>query len=94
MLQLHPLATVLHIESFDTLYSAVAQTLTPWCGASCLPRRGRSHWQSLAGKLPESLSTKNPFLGAVVTGAQPHDAHHSRLASSSSHSVWLVVALV
>jgi hypothetical protein len=57
-----------------------------------VPLRGRSHQQRLAGELPESPSMKNPSLSAEVAGARPHDAHHSRLASSSIHSVWLVGA--
>jgi hypothetical protein len=83
---------MLHTESFDTLYSVVTQTLTLLCGASCLLLSGRSHRQRLVGELPESPSTMNPFLGVVVAGAQPHDAHHSQLVSSSSHSMWIVVA--
>jgi hypothetical protein len=79
-------------ESSDTLYSEVAQTWTPWCGASCPPPTGRTHWQRLAGELLENLSMKNPSLDVMVAGAWPHDAHHSPLASSSSHHVWPVVA--
>jgi hypothetical protein len=36
---------------------------------------------------------KNPCLDVKVAGVQPHDAHHSQLASSSGHSEWPVVAL-
>jgi hypothetical protein len=80
------------IESFDTLYSEVAQTWTPWCRASCLPLRGRSHRQRLAGELPGNLSMKNPSLNVEVASIQPHDARHSQQASSSGHSEWPVVA--
>jgi hypothetical protein len=73
---------VLRTESSDTLYSEVVQTWTPWCGASCLPPRGRSHRQRLVGELPESLSMMNPFLGVEVAGVQPHDAHRSQPTSS------------
>jgi hypothetical protein len=83
---------VQRIEFFDTLYSEVAQTWTPWWTASCPPLRGRSHQQRLAGELPENPSTKNPSLGVRVVGARPHDAHHSQSASSSGHSEWLIVA--
>jgi hypothetical protein len=61
---------VLRTESFDTLYSVVAQTLILWCGASSLPLTGRLHRQRLAGELLESLSMKNPYLGVVVVGAR------------------------
>jgi hypothetical protein len=77
---------VQHTESFDTLYSEVAQTWTPWCEASYLPLRGRSHRQRLVGELPKNPSTKNPSLGVGVAGARPHDARRSPLASSSGHS--------
>jgi transposase len=83
---------VLRIESFDTLYSEVAQTWTPWCRASCLPPTGRSLQQRPAGESPENLSMKNLSLDVGVTGARLHDAHHSPLASSSGHSKWTVVA--
>jgi hypothetical protein len=83
---------VLHTKSSNTLYSGVAQTWIPWCGASCLPPRSQSHRQRLAGELPENLSTKNPSPDVKVVGVQPHDAHHSPLAPSSGHSKWLVVA--
>jgi hypothetical protein len=69
-------------ESSDTLYNEVAQTWTPWCGASCLPLRSRLHWQRLARELPENLSMKSPYLDVGVAGAWPHDTHHSPLASS------------
>jgi hypothetical protein len=83
---------VLHTESFDTLYSEVAQSWTPWCRASCLPLRGQSHRQRLEDELPGNLSTTNPSLDVEVAGVQPHDAHHSQLASSSGHSEWPVFA--
>jgi hypothetical protein len=83
---------MLRIESTDTLYSGVAQTLILWCGASYLPPRGQSHQQRLAGELPKNLSTKNPSPNVKVAGVQPHDARHSLLASSSGHSEWPVVA--
>jgi hypothetical protein len=86
MLQLNLLVATLHIESSNTLYSEVAQTWTPWCGANCPPPRGQLHRQRLAGELLENLSTKNPSLDVGVVGTQPYDAHHSPLASSSSHS--------
>jgi hypothetical protein len=92
MLQLCLKATVQRTESFDTLYSEVVQTWTLWCRASYLPLRDRSHLQRLVGELPKNLSTKNPSLGVGVAGAQPHDARHSPLASSSGHSAWLAVA--
>jgi hypothetical protein len=59
-----------------------------------MPLRGRSHRQRLGGggELPKSPSTKNPFLGGGVAGARSHNAHHSKSASSSGHSTWLVVA--
>jgi hypothetical protein len=44
------------------------------------------------GELPGNLSTKNPSLDVKVSGIQPHDAHHSELASTSGHSEWSVVA--
>jgi hypothetical protein len=84
---------MLHIESFDTRYSEVAQTWTPWCGASCLPLRGQSHQQRLVGELSGNLSMKNPSVDVEVAGVQPHDTHHSRLDSSSGYSEWPVVAL-
>jgi hypothetical protein len=83
---------VLRTESFDTLYSVVAQNLILWCGASCLPLRGRLHQQRLVGELLENPSMKNPYLGVMVVGARLRDARHSQLASSSNHSVWLIVA--
>jgi hypothetical protein len=83
---------VLRTESSDTLYSAVAQTWTLWCGASCLPPRGQSHQQRLVGELTENLSTKNPSLDVEVASVQPHDARRSQLASSLSHSEWPVLA--
>jgi hypothetical protein len=79
-------------KSSDTLYSDVAQTWTPWCGASYPPPRGRSHWQRLAGELPKNLSRKNPSPDVGVASARPHDARRSPLASSSSHFEWPVVA--
>jgi hypothetical protein len=57
-----------------------------------MPPRGRSYRQRLAGELPENPSTKNHSLDVGVAGAQPHDAHHSPLASSSSHSEWAAVS--
>jgi hypothetical protein len=72
----------LRIESFDTLYSGVDQTWTPWYGASCPPQRGQSHRQRLAGELPESLTMMNPSLGAEVADVQLHNAHRSQPASS------------
>jgi hypothetical protein len=84
---------VLRTDSFDTLYNEVAQTWTPWCGASCLLLRGQSHQERLAGELPENLSTKNSSLAIGVAGTQPHDAHSSQLASSSGHSEWPINAL-
>jgi hypothetical protein len=83
---------MLRTGSSDTLYSVVAQTWTPWCGASCLPPRSQSHWQRLACELPENLSMKNPSLDVEVAGVQPNEAHHSQLAYSSGHSEWPVVA--
>jgi hypothetical protein len=83
---------VQHTESFDTLQNEVAQTWTPWCGASYLPLRGQSHRQGLAGELPENQSMKNPSLDVGVTVARPHNARRSPLASSSGHSEWPVVA--
>jgi hypothetical protein len=80
-LQLSLEDAMLHIESIDTLYSA-----------SCLPLRGQSRRQRLAGELPENLSTKNPSLDVEVAGVQPHGARHSQLASSSGHFEWSVVA--
>jgi hypothetical protein len=53
---------------------------------------GQSHRQRLAGVLPENLSMKNPSLDVGVTGARPHDARRSPLASSSSRYAWSVVA--
>jgi hypothetical protein len=91
-LQLSLRVVVLHTESFDTLYNGVARTWTLWCEVNYLPPRGWSHWQRLAGELPENLSTKNPSLDVGVAGIWLHDAHHSRLASSSSHSEWPAVA--
>jgi hypothetical protein len=79
---------VLRTESSNTLYSGVAQTWTPYCGASCLAPRGQSHCQRLVGELPENLSMKNPSPDVEVAGVQPHDTHHSPLASSSGHSKW------
>jgi hypothetical protein len=79
-------------ESSDTLYNEVAQTWTLWCGASYLPLVGQSHRQRLVGELVENPSTRNPSLDVGVASARPHDAHRSPLASSSSHSVWPVVA--
>jgi hypothetical protein len=92
-LQLSLSVAARHIESSDTLFSEVSQTWTLWCGASCPPPVGQSHRQRLEGELPENLSTKNPSLDVRVAGARPHVAHRSPLASSSSHSMWLVVAL-
>jgi hypothetical protein len=83
---------MLRTESSNTLYSRVAQTWTPWCGASCLPPRGQSHRQRLVGALPGNLSMKNRSLDVEVAGVQPHDAHHSHLASSLGYSKWPVVA--
>jgi hypothetical protein len=80
------------IESSDTLHSEVAQTWTPWCRASCPPLLGQSHWQRLAGELPENPSMKNPSPDVGVTSSRPHDARHSPVASSSSHFGWLVIA--
>jgi hypothetical protein len=91
-LQLSLEVAVLRTEPSDTLYSGVARTWTPWCGVSCLPPRGQSHRQRLVGELPENLSTKNPSLDVEVAGVQLHDACHSRVASSSGHSEWQVVA--
>jgi hypothetical protein len=85
-LQLSLPVTAQHTESSETLCSEVAQTLTQWCGASCPPPVGQSHQQRLSGELPENLSMKNPSLDVEVAGTQPHDARHSPLASSSSHS--------
>jgi hypothetical protein len=73
---------VLRTESFDTMYSEVAQTWTPWYKASCLPLRGLSHRQRLAGELQESLSTMNPDLSVEIACVQHHDARHSQPASS------------
>jgi hypothetical protein len=67
-LQLSLKAVVLRTESSDTLYSVIARTWTPWCGASCLPPRGQSHRQRLACELPENPSMKNPSLDVEVTG--------------------------
>jgi hypothetical protein len=82
---------VLRTKYFDTLYSGVVQTWTPWCGVSYPPPRGRSHRQRLAGELLENSSMKNPSLGVEVVGARPHDTRCSPLASSSGHSAWLVI---
>jgi hypothetical protein len=90
-LQMSFLVVAQRIESFDTLWNEGAQTWTLWCGASCPPPVGQLHRQRLAGELPENPSTKNPSLDVRVTGAQPHDTHHSPPASSSSHSAWPVV---
>jgi hypothetical protein len=84
---------VLRPESSDTLYSAVAQTWTPWCRASCLPPRGQSHRQRLVVELPKNLSMKNSSPDIEVAGVQPCDTQHSQLAYSSSHSEGPVVAL-
>jgi hypothetical protein len=84
---------VLRTESFNTLYSGVAQTWTPWCEASSLPPRGQSHRQRLVSELLGNPNMKNPSLDVKAAGVQPHDAHHSQLASSSGHSVWPVVAI-
>jgi hypothetical protein len=81
-LQLSLRVAVLHIEFFDTLYNKVVQTWTLWYGGSCLPPRGRSHRQRLAGELPESPSTKNLGLGVKVAGIQPHDDRRSQPTSS------------
>jgi hypothetical protein len=92
-LQLSIKIVVLHTESSDTLYSAVAQTWTLRCGANCLPLRGQSHRQTLASELSKNLSMKNPSPDVKVADIQPHDARHLQLASSSGHSEWPVVAL-
>jgi hypothetical protein len=39
--------------------------------------KDRSYWQSLAGELPESPSTKNPSLDVEAAGVWPHDASYS-----------------
>jgi hypothetical protein len=83
---------VLCTESFDTMYNEVAQTWTPWCGASCLHPMGRSHRQRLAGELTENPNTTKPSRDAGVAGVQFHNAHHSQLASSSGRSEWPLVA--
>jgi hypothetical protein len=90
--QLSLSVVVRHTESSDTLCNEVAQTSTLWCGASCPPPVGQSHRQGLVGELPENLSTRNPSLDVGVAGAWPLDTRRSPLASSPSHSVWLVVA--
>jgi hypothetical protein len=90
--QLSPSVIARCTESSDTLCSEVAQTWTLWCGASYPLPAGQAHRKRLVGVLPENPSTKNPSLHVGVGGAQPHDAHHSPLASSSSHSACLVVA--
>jgi hypothetical protein len=59
---------VLRIEYSDTLYSGVVRTWNPWYEASCLPPRGQSHQQRLAGELPESLNMENPSLDVKVAG--------------------------
>jgi hypothetical protein len=79
-------------ESSATLCSEVDQTLILWCRASCPPLVGQSHWQILAGELPENPRMRNPSLDVGAAGAWPHDTHRSPLASSSSHSTWPVVA--
>jgi hypothetical protein len=92
MLQLRLLVAALCTKSFDTLYSEVAQTWAPWCGANCLPLRGRSHQQRLVGELLENPSMKNPSVGVGVAGVRPHDARRFPLASSLGCSEWPVVA--
>jgi hypothetical protein len=80
-LQLSLLVVALLAESSDTLYSGVDRTWTPWCRDSCLPPRGKSHQQRLAGELPESPSTTNRSLDVEVAGVQLHDAHRSQPSS-------------
>jgi hypothetical protein len=91
-LQLSLSVAAQHTESSDTLCSNIAQTWTLWCGASCPPLVGQSHWQRLVGELPENPSTRNPSLDAGVPDAWPHNACRSPLAFSSSYSAWPVVA--
>jgi hypothetical protein len=81
-LQLSHSVAARRTESSDTLCSEVAQSWTPWFGASCLPPAGQSHRQRLLGELPENLSMRNPSLDVRVVGIWPRDARRSPLASS------------